>query len=263
MEALRQHILRSTEAAKVQIDRFIDSHPEKRQRLNFCVKWPVDVAVELTCRIALLSPQGLSKNIVDRLVASISTRYIFDLLANVSVMLNMEPEQDREMLQDRWISLRDMIVTADGTYRMPLEHLSPESSKRLQKKKEFKSARWPKYDESVGKEKLVDSISVSNQAFLFEDPWGLSMAKKLEFIPTSNPEFFLDRWKMYSYVAHASAFSLWPTWMHPVPIHDAVQSLCLLIKVVGRFIDYEFDSKAFVEKAWIHIEEDEKRVPEI
>ena len=259
MEALQQHILCSTEPVKAKIDQFINLQPEKRQRLEFCVRLPIDVATELTCRINLLSPRGLPNNTVDRLVASISTRYIFDLLANVSVMLNTEPEQKRNTLQDRWINLRDMIIVSDGTYRMPLESLPPEFSKRLEKKKEFKSAKWPKYDQSAGKEKLVDSISVSNQAFLFEDPWGLSMAKKLEFIPTSAPEVFLDRWKMYSYIAHASAFSLWPTWMYPVLIHDAIQSLSLLIKVVGRFIDYEFDSKSFMEKAWLHIEEDQKR----
>lgn len=259
MEALQQHILQSTEPVRAQIDQFIDSHPANRRRLNFCVKWPVDVAVELTCRIAILSPQGLSSDNVDRLVASISTRYLFDLLANVSVMLSMEPKQDREMLQDQWIDLREMIVVGDGTYRMPLEHLPTNFYERLQKKKEFKSEKWPKYNQLIREEKLVDSISVSNQAFLFEDPWGLSMAKKLKFIPTSDPEFFLDRWKMYSHVAHASAFSIWPKWMHPVPIHDAIQSLALLIKVVCHFIDCEFDSKAFMNKAWKHIEENQKR----
>ena len=259
MEALREHILGATEPIKARIVQFIDAQPGNGLKWKFCLVWPIEVAIELTCRIALLSPGGLSSDTVDRLIASISTRYIFDLLANVSVMLNTEPEQERDKLQDQWIKLRDMVIVADGTYRMPLDHLPPETSKRLQKKKEFESEKWPKYNQTEGKEKLVDSISVSNPAFLFEDPWGLSMAKKVALIPTSDPELFLDRWKMYSYVAHASAFSLWPTWMYPVPIHDAIQSLSLLLKVVGRFIDYEFDSKSFIEKAWLHIEEDQKR----
>lgn len=262
MEALREYILSTTEPIKAKVDQFIDAQPGKRLKWNFCLKWPIEFAVELTCRIAVLSPRGLSSDPIDRLIASISTRYMFDLLANVSVMLNTEPEQERDKLQDQWVKLRDMVVVPDGTYRMPLEHLPPDASKRLQKKKEFKSEKWPKYDQTVGTEKLVDSISVSNRAFLFEDPWGLSMAKKVALIPTSNPEFFLDRWKMYSYVAHASAFSLWPKWMYPVPIHDAIQSLSLLLQVVCRFIDYEFDSKSFIEKVWLHIEEDQKRAHE-
>lgn len=220
--------------------------------------WPAVISTDLTCRIAQLSPRGLSRDPTDRLIASISTRYLFEIVANVSVMLNYDPPARRLELQDQWIKLRDMMVVPDGSYRMPLENLSDKTRSRLEKRKSFTYSAWPKYSRETQSEEFINSVAIGNQAFLFEDPWQLTMAKKAQYVPTSDKDVFLERWKMYSHISHASAFSIFPTWMYPVPIHDALQAISCLYSVICDFLSHEYDSGDFLKGAWSLIEEDQR-----
>lgn len=254
VEALRDHLARTVEPVTASIDQFIRNQPEAQiRKWKLCMAWPVEIATDLTQRVVALSPRGLSNDNVDRLMSSLATRYLFDLLANICFMLTTEPESEREKRQLEWLRLRDLIVIGDGSYRMPADHLPKKTSKRLKKApRAVGSVKFPKFNQELGKEEPIDSISISHQSFIFDDPWGMSMAEKVKAIPAIDREYFLDRWKMYSHIAHASAFSLWPAWMYPIPLHDAIQCLAILLRVVSNYIGHNFDSRTFIDQAWLH-----------
>lgn len=94
------------------------------------------------------------------------------------------------------------------------------------------------------------TVLVKDQLFRFEDPWGMSMSDKLQFLPLKDELLFLDRWKMYSHISHASAFSVWPRWVDPAPRFDSIQCLALVANVAAKFLNRPFDSTKFLETAW-------------
>jgi hypothetical protein len=183
-----------------------------------------------------LSPKGRNDDLSDRLIASLLTRYLFELVANIGAILNAETPEIRIKRLESWAALREMAVHSDGTYSIPLAALGRGAKERLEKR----GGKVAELPSSVSHESS-EFISVEDRAFRFDDPWKLSMSKKVEYLPLKSATYFLDRWKMYSHISHASAFSIWPKWMDPIPRFDAAQCLLILAKCIAGFLGVSFD----------------------
>lgn len=207
---------------------------------RFCTTWSLELAVDLSSRVIELRPRGSGECRSDRLVASVITRYLFELAVNVGAILNAETPELRMERLESWIALREMAVHSDGTYSVALDALG-EGAKEKLTKRGSKILQLPAADGSDSGE----FIRVEDKAFRFNDPWKLSMSQKVQYLHLKDSAYFLDRWKMYSHISHASAFSIWPRWMDPIPRFDATQCLSVIAKCIARFLDVPFDSESF------------------
>lgn len=248
MEAVIEYVEESTQRVRNGIHRFMmDCGAENQNRWFDSLILPVDIAEGLLCKVIESRSSPHVREIGDFVVASLITRYLFELTANVSVMLNSETEALRMERQDAWLRMKDMDVIGES-YAVPYGNMSKRSQKRILKDegriKKIKGLKQKRQEHSIDSEY---SIPISEAAFLFEDPWGLSVAKKLRYMPLDNAERFLEQWKIYSHISHASAFSLTPTWMEPVPVNDAVQAYGVLLSVVSNYVGIDFSAKKFID----------------
>jgi hypothetical protein len=177
--------------------------------------------------INLIHPNN--EDVAQRIIASLITRYLFELTSNIGVMLCAESESDRSYYQLEWIKLRELKLNGNASYSAPIDHLS---DKRQRK---FSSS---------------DFVPIGHEDFIFDDPWNLKMSDKVEFLPISDKQLFLEQWKIYSHISHASSFSIWPKWIQPIPIHDSLQCLSIIMRIVSVFLGRDFDANLFLEDAW-------------
>lgn len=217
-------------------------------RWRLCVAWPVEVVTELTTRVLTLRPKGIGEDSGDRLVASLITRYIFEMTANLGVMLRTTPEEVREQRQIAWRRMQQMTPRADGTYALPVSHLSEPVMRRLDKRAAKLVAVRPPGSSDPGA--LTKAVSVTEGGFRFDDPWQMGMLDKAKCLPLSDEAYFLDRWKMYAHISHASAFSIWFRWIDPVPRFDAVECLAIVGGMAAELVSMPFDPKSFRETTW-------------
>ena len=128
---------------------------------------------------------------------------------------------------------------------MPIDYLTKTMEKKLSVGKlgtrKFRALR-------DGIDSEVEAVLVEDTEFMFDDPWGLSMREKLRFLSVSDVNLFLGQWTMYSHVCHASAFSVWPTWIDPRPHVDAIQCLGVTALMVAKAIGKSFDRKKFIDE---------------
>lgn len=186
--------------------------------------------------------EGGSRHGTKWLQSCLMTRYLFELTANHSVLRHGD---DSDLKSSRWLDfLRTWKLHIFGhTYGIEVDKLTKPSKKRLRKfgAKTYKeTSLW-----SRDNNQKVDHVKFEEEHFQFDDPFEMTMYKKLAFIGASKPRVFLSQWKMYSHISHASPFSLWPLWIEPVPHFDAIQCLSIILSTESKHQGLEFDGKLF------------------
>lgn len=249
MSDIKDYIHDNSESVIKEVDSFICNNDQTMKWFN-CLKLPVCIAEELVSKVIDSNTNRGSMNISDFIVASLTTRYLYELTANLCVMLNTEPEELRNERQEQWLRLRDLDIIG-SSYAMPLNNAPKQTRNRLVKKEDditkIKGSTQNRQEYSIPSEY---SVPIKDNRFLFEDPWGLNISQKVKLMPLGDPNRFLEQWKLYSHIAHASAFSLTPTWIEPVPINDAIQVYSLLLKVISDFLGFEFNERKFLENSF-------------
>ena len=252
MNELKSHIKNVTEDVIKEIDDFIMNNDEKMKWLH-CLKLPICEAEALIHKIIDSKTNTGSRVTHEFIIASLTTRYLFELSANISVMLNTQPESLRNERQEKWLRLKDLDIIGES-YSMPINNAPDNTKKRLLKNEDkITKCKGVTQNRQQDSETSPYSVPVSDDKFLFEDPWGLTIRKKIELMPLGNPSRFLEQWKLYSHIAHASAFSLWPKWIEPVPVNDAIQAFSVLLKVVSDFLKLDFNMKEFIDNSFVLI----------
>lgn len=201
----------------------------------------ITTAKELAIEIIKLRESVGSRSGTKWLQSCLLTRYLFELVANQAVLkFAPEPESNWE----RYLYLRNLQIFGNQTYGVALDILPDKTRKKLKKNNAETYFGWNHGDDKINQNKK-ESVKIENEHFQFNDPWGLTMFEKMKFIKTSHPDVFLSRWRMYSQIAHASSFSLWPMWIDPIPHHDAIQCISIIFQAEYDHLRKEFDGKYF------------------
>lgn len=177
------------------------------------------------------------------LQSSLINRYLFELLANHALLTTKFKNDD---VWEKFLTLRRLQIFADNTYGIALESLPSATLNHIRKNSRANIYKgWNRGDDQI-KENLKDSIKLESTAFKFHDPWAMSFVQKCDLIDVKYRAYVLNRWKMYTQISHASSFSLWPTWIDPEPIYDAIHCLALILKGSYNHFNAPFNEKIFI-----------------
>lgn len=186
------------------------------------------------------------RNGVKWLQSCLITRFLFESVANFSILKNTNDQDLTNERWRKWLYLRDLQIYENNTYGISLNNLPEKTLKRIKKNKADTYRSYHNRDKN-DKKNLQEYIKLENEHFSFDDPWGLTMFQKMQYIDLSDSSVFLSRWRMYSQIAHASSFSFWPMWIDPVPVTDAVQCISILFKTAYKELNIEFDTNNFTD----------------
>lgn len=241
--------------------KFINNKSKKVEKLNSSLRTnnisEIEDSIHLFSNLILQSASELTISVIEMreggsrsgtnwIQSCIITRYLFEILANHSILKYGNLNEEMESRWKSYLYLRKLQIYGDDTYGIAVELLPEKTKKKLKKKGVQTYLGYNHGDEKIEKN-LIVSVKLENEQFQFDDPWGLTMYEKLQYINTLNPDIFLSRWRMYSQISHASSFSLWPTWIDPVPHFDAIQCLTMILNTEYKFHGLDFNCKKFQE----------------
>lgn len=239
-----QEILSTTTKDLINLIKISDKDEMNKQKRKTYSSIIISTSSQLTLEIINLREKPGSRSGAKWLQSCLMTRYLFELLANQAV-LKFAPVSESNW--ESYLYLRNLQIFGNQTYGVALDILPDKTRKKLIKNNAETYLGWNHGDEEI-KENLKESVKLENEHFQFNDPWGLTMFEKMKYIRTSHPDVFLSRWRMYSQIAHASSFSLWPMWTDPIPYHDAVQCVSIIFETEYEYLGKEFNGSFFLEK---------------
>jgi hypothetical protein len=240
MEKFQEIVSSTSKDLTELIDSSVDKDVDNSQQLVLSYMM-ISNASDLTIQIIKMRETG-SRSGVNWLQSCLLTRYLFELVGNHSTLRNAENEE-------KYLYLRKLQIFGDDTYGVALNILPEKTRKKLEKNNAETYLGWGHEDDRI-KTNLKKSVKLENEHFQFSDPWGLTMFEKMKYIKTSNPEVFLSRWRMYSQISHASAFTLWPMWIDPVPHFEAIQCLSIIFSTEYEYHGKKIDGNLFCNKIY-------------